>query len=288
MPPKRRTFYENQLIPLYDGYFPRPTPPDFPELQEEPDKRLWLRTEEIFNLLKMGDFSRVEELLEIYRKTEDGVLRATIRTLLGDAGTFSCFQQMREELEAERKTQDKMALYYYRDKASAYCDAFVNWGFLDAVPVIVDHYITLRLARIKDVDYFPIMLSLMMEREWSLLAVEPPEDALEEYLGLVMHRYEALCAQYGSGNVLVFNGELASVKYFAHRLAHDLGPARRAEVDLRRRFEASTGIDCHDMFVDKVFQPLAAARIAESFLNSPDAAKYEDGVRYFFGHRIPD
>ncbi len=132
------------------------------------------------------------------------------------------------------------------------------------------------------------MLSLMMEREWGLIAVEPPEDALEEYLGLVMHRHEALCSQHGGGDLLIFNGEPSGVRYFAHRLAHDIGPARRAEADLRRRFEASTGIDCHDMFVDKVFQPLAAARLAESFLNSEQAATYQDGVRYFFGHRIPD
>ena len=37
-----------------------------------------------------------------------------------------------------------------------------------------------------------------------------------------------------------------------------------------------------------VIQPLATAAILEEFLESPEAAKYEDGVRYFFGHRIPD
>lgn len=292
MPMNRRTFFENQLIPLYDGYFPQPTPPHFPQLAERPDRKLWLRTEEIFASLKNGEFKRVNELLELYLGTQDGLLRATIRNLLGDSGTFSCFQQMREELEKKqqeaRATTNEEFLYDYRDMALHFCDAFRTWGLLDATQVIVDHYLTLRLSKVHDIDYFPIMISLMLEREWGLIAVEPPDDALEEYLGLVMHRYEALRTQHGGGDVLVFNGDLSGVRYFAHRFAHDVGPARRAEADLRRRFEASTGIDCHDMFVEKVFQPLAAARIAESFLNSAQATKYQDGARYFFGHRIPD
>jgi hypothetical protein len=288
MAPKRRNFIENMLVPVYDGYFPEPTPPDFPELRESPAGREWTRTEEIFNELKTGEFTRVEQLLEIYRRVEDGVLRATIRTLLGDAGTFSCFQRMREELEAERKTEDEMALYYYRDKAIHYGDAFVAWGMLDAVPVILDNYLTLRLAKIREIDLLPIYLSLMLERDWGLISVEPPAEALEEYLGLVMERYEELRGQYGSGSVLVYNGEPCGVRYFARRLAGDVGPKHRDEAELRRRFEASTGIDCHGFYGDNGFQPLVAAKIAEEFLNSPEAAKYEDGVRYFFGHRIPN
>ena len=35
-------------------------------------------------------------------------------------------------------------------------------------------------------------------------------------------------------------------------------------------------------------QPLSAAAIVEEFLESRESEKYEDGVRYFFGHRIPD
>ncbi|NVB40421.1 hypothetical protein G6O69_21455 [Pseudenhygromyxa sp. WMMC2535] len=59
---------------------------------------------------------------------------------------------------------------------------------------------------------------------------------------------------------------------------------------VRRRFEAATGIDCRAMFDPKVkgrWRPLQAAAIAERFLASPEAERYEDGVRYFFGHRIP-
>ncbi|MEZ4271726.1 MAG: hypothetical protein R3C68_09935 [Myxococcota bacterium] len=56
----------------------------------------------------------------------------------------------------------------------------------------------------------------------------------------------------------------------------------------RHKFEVATGIDCSEMFYERMPQPLVAAKIVEEFLESPDVDKYEDGVRYFFGHRIPD
>jgi hypothetical protein len=57
---------------------------------------------------------------------------------------------------------------------------------------------------------------------------------------------------------------------------------------LRHRFDASTGIDCSRFFDQRKFQPLAAAAILEEFLESSETEKYVEGVRYFFGHRIPD
>ncbi len=246
-------------------------------------------TEEIFGELKSGQFRRVEQLLEIYRRVESGTLRATIERLLGDAGTRSCFKQMSEELQADKKkAKDKVALYSYRDKAVHYCDAFQAWGLLDTVPVILEHYLTLRLAEIKELGAFPIILSFLLEDDWGLISDEPPDDSLEEYLGLVMERYEGLCAQFGGGSVLVFGGEYSSVQYIASRLCNGVGREHRDAARLRRRFEASTGIDCHDFYVEQGFQPLSAARIAEDFLNGPQAAKYEEGCRYFFGHPIPD
>jgi hypothetical protein len=59
-------------------------------------------------------------------------------------------------------------------------------------------------------------------------------------------------------------------------------------IDLHLRFEASTGVDCSGFFSGTRLQPLSVAGVVEQFLESPEAAKYKDGVRYFFGHRIPD
>jgi hypothetical protein len=59
----------------------------------------------------------------------------------------------------------------------------------------------------------------------------------------------------------------------------------------RMVFEANTGISCREFFTDgdtARFRPLAAAAILEEFLADPKRERFEDGVRYFFGHRIPD
>ena len=52
--------------------------------------------------------------------------------------------------------------------------------------------------------------------------------------------------------------------------------------------EASTGIDCSGFYQEEKPQPLTAAAIIEDFLESSESQHYEKGVRYFFGHRIPD
>ncbi|NJK31974.1 MAG: hypothetical protein HC927_05885 [Deltaproteobacteria bacterium] len=59
-------------------------------------------------------------------------------------------------------------------------------------------------------------------------------------------------------------------------------------VFFRRRFEASTGIDCSEFYSDGEFFPLVAAARLEAWIDSPEADRYEPGVRYFFGHRIPN
>jgi hypothetical protein len=53
--------------------------------------------------------------------------------------------------------------------------------------------------------------------------------------------------------------------------------------------EANTGLDCRGFYDrDFMLRPLAAAAIVEDFVESGEANKYLPGVRYFFGHRIPD
>jgi hypothetical protein len=113
-----------------------------------------------------------------------------------------------------------------------------------------------------------------------------------EYRELVMRRYEELSDAIGSTAAPVKYGQLFSVRSFAEQLLAKL-TARDLDADEIPRerliFEAATGTDCRPFFdADLQLQPLAAAAVVEGFLESPDAAKYEPGVRYFFGHRIPD
>jgi len=57
----------------------------------------------------------------------------------------------------------------------------------------------------------------------------------------------------------------------------------------RMLLEATTGLNCRAFFDDSGrLQNLTAAAIIEDFLDGGDADRYQPGVRYFFGHRIPD
>ncbi|QRK11042.1 hypothetical protein JQX13_13790 [Archangium violaceum] len=119
----------------------------------------------------------------------------------------------------------------------------------------------------------------------------PTEDALIAYEDRVLERYEELKRKFGTDQVILLHGERFSVVSVARRLLRSLNGSdfeRAKRPFYRRRFEASTGIDCSPFYKDGEFQPLTAAAILEDFLESPEAARYEEGVRYFFGHRIPE
>ncbi|PRQ09164.1 hypothetical protein [Enhygromyxa salina] len=125
----------------------------------------------------------------------------------------------------------------------------------------------------------------------SMIQVEPPADMLEDYLNLVMNRYDDVAAELGSERVHVAFGELLSARTLARRICTTSGPFARFNLgELRERFEPMTGIDCTAFLTNTnsdEWTPLPAAAIAEDFLASEASEGFADGVRYFFGHRIP-
>ncbi|MBZ4420403.1 hypothetical protein [Myxococcus sp. RHSTA-1-4] len=137
----------------------------------------------------------------------------------------------------------------------------------------------------------PLQISTLLEPEWGPLSQFPKEDELIEYEDRVLERYEELKKKFGTDQVILLHGERFSVVSVAQRLLRGLDGddfARAMRPFYRRRFEASTGIDCSGFYKGEQFQSLTAAAILEDFLESPEAARYEEGVRYFFGHRIPE
>jgi hypothetical protein len=96
-----------------------------------------------------------------------------------------------------------------------------------------------------------------------------------------------LVEELGSDKSLVFRGE----PYSVGRLARYILDAVKEPFfcsSLRRSFEGATGIDCSSWYQDGKLRPLAATAVLEGFLESPEAEKYDEGVRYFWGRRIPD
>jgi hypothetical protein len=59
-------------------------------------------------------------------------------------------------------------------------------------------------------------------------------------------------------------------------------------ITFREKFEGATGIDCSPFFRGGRFQAAAAIAILEEFVSSKRSRDFREGVRYFFGHAIPE
>jgi len=261
------------------GYFVPATLSDDPDLKKEESASLWLESQEILAQAKVGNFGRVERLLDIHAETKSFLLRWACAQILGDVGTPSCFKRMMRELNGALDP----------DMAGNFCHAFEAWGGLSAVPAILQSYD--RYFGFQKMDALPLLLSTIIEPQWGALTERPAEDEVVAYEERVMAQYEALKQKFGTDQVILLHGERFGVVSLARRMRRSLGDGDfegAMQPFYRRRFEASTGIDCSSFYKDRNFQPLTAAAILEDFLESPEAARYEEGVRYFFGHRIPE
>ncbi len=276
----RPTFYAQTLNWRSYGYFTQPTPVNDPQRGAERSASQWALLEAIVQQAKTGDFRNVADVLGIVRRADDdGVLRGKACEALGDFGSVREFQSILEEMDS----------LTHPERAVAYCGALRDWGRLSVVPVLLHQYDIYKPFDIA--EKIPLYVSSMLEREWGDLAKHPSIAELDEYMAQVVSRYRELTESLGGDDVLVQYGAKFDVVSFARLIFSHLTDSYfdiTFQPYFRRRFEASTGIDCSPFFQDGIFQPLAAAAMVEEFLESRDAAKYEDGLRYFFGHRIPD
>jgi hypothetical protein len=257
------------------GYFGCPHPPPASKLPKDLMAEPWVLWLVAFDRAKKNDFTLMTGVIPLCKQTKDPVLGQSASYLLGDAGTSTCFQTIIEELN----TADNPGVIL------DFCRALHFRGRLSDVPVILRAYE--RIATFDDADIIPVWLSNLLESEDDMLSESEQFDDFNGYSASVMDRYQQLSNDFGMDQILVFRGEkfgvLALAKYILHRVRE---PFVRSE--LRHRFEAATGIDCSRFYKRGELQPLQAAATVEDFLESPEAAKYQDGVRYFFGHRIPD
>lgn len=272
------------------AYFTRPLAATPSSRTPETADIYWIQLEALINRLKSGDFSAAEDILRLCRETADWRVKFAATRVLGHAGTIDCFKRMREEIEQHPLRKQERIDVPSRTLVLTYCRTFALWGRLDVVPVLMDQYLTLRLQQTPEISSLPILMAeLLVDDRKSMIAHEPPEDSLDDYLNLVMNQYDAVTAKHGSEKAFVYRGEIYSVRAIAERMRHLTTRYPTAELTrLRERFEPATGIDCSVIFSGERASTLAAATIAESFLESDEGKKFEPGKRYFFGHPIPE
>ena len=260
---------------LGDGYFA------FIDYSVDPNRKpdsyaspweLWVAT---LARARTGDFSWVPKLLDLYLRSEDYVLKAQCADLLADAAPTTTVARIRESVAAKLIRGDRYDPQFAVDMSQV---LFANMRLSDVQLLLATYQ---GGAQFEDTE---IIISYL---EYILGGIELKGGVgnLASDSELVMRRVEQLADRSGSDAVRLWQGEPFSVAGFAKNWLETSVPD---PITMRRSFEATTGIDCRPFFENEEFQPLVAAATLEDFVESPATAMYEVGVRYFFGHRIPD
>jgi hypothetical protein len=112
-------------------------------------------------------------------------------------------------------------------------------------------------------------------------------DLFQDYARHVKAAYSALSAKLGTDQVRVFRGAIFDIRTLIEYMRASAGGGA-FDPKLRQLFEAVTGIDCSDFYVDRVAQPLRIHAFLEAFDDDGIADNFLPGRRYFFGHPVPD
>ncbi|PRQ06324.1 hypothetical protein [Enhygromyxa salina] len=274
----------------FRGYF---TPALWsPQRQDQYCRAEWDIIRRHFGAARSGQFQQLDTLLESKLSLNNPLTNETATFLLGDAGTDA-------QHEAIMAWIDDAPPF---GAAAELCDSLAVWGRLAAVEHIHLNY-NHNTFRKPPGEYevaleameHPAYFTTMLEPEWGPLARAPNGDGdaiavYEDYDKRVHAAYEEVLAKVGDENTIVVFGETFGVRQLAERLLDHLGDSgyeKMMQPFFRRRFEASTGIDCSFFYQKRNFQALTVAARIEAWLDSEDAQRYELGARYFFGHRIP-
>jgi hypothetical protein len=261
------------------GYFGVPVPPDAIGFPDDPLAQPWRAWAVALREAKAGNFSYLPALLQAYEKSNDSfdaLLDQLILNLIGEAGPSSMFSPV--EHRAKHGPTVRQAI--------AACGSLWKRGMLSDASIILDLYE--RVMGAEGSVMLPIFLSDMLDDDETEIVPPRRADDLEKYREEVTARVEQLERRLGRSEVLVLRGEVFSVPRLARLTLNEVKAGPNPRISWRARFEASTGLDCTAFYKEGSAQPLAAAAIIEEFLEGPASRKYENGVRYFFSHRIPD
>jgi hypothetical protein len=276
------------------GYWtPEGLPVNLLDPQALRDRNPWIVLTALVERAKRGDFKNLGLIFPCLRASAEGAFWYACSYALSDAAPAPVLRQLVNEFRSE--IWDKKDLWTTEYVVDTLYHSLRLW----TVPILLKFYLEIedpvRLSESTD-DWDQPSLILIPRYLSQLLETEPGPIAESdfphpEYGALVQGIYEQRCRELGSPEVAILNGKPFSVRSATEWLLAALTADEINEQEVaegRMLFEASTGVDCRPFFKDFKLQPLTAAGIVEDFLDSLDAAKYKDGVRYFFGHRIPD
>jgi len=241
----------------------------------------WVVFAAVLQRAKSGRFGAMPHLLGLIQSTDDYLLWNHCAELLGDAAPAALVETVSERLathlfNAERPVRQIALGRIYRQSKQ-----------LSGVPVLLDMY--LKSTDRRETGILQIYISELLEDELGVFA-GCSTDSDEEFRALALARYEELRREFGTDRCPVLGGALFSVESLAKRLHAELTSPEPNETNvlrMRHHLEASTGLDCSSFYDNEDLQYLKATAVVEEFLQTSPGSRYEAGVRYFYGHRIP-
>jgi hypothetical protein len=262
------------------GYFgvPHEAPRPFPNRPLEHAEAAWMSA---FAHARNGDFRHVGKIAGLIGNEYETMYYDTCAELIGDAGPSQIFPELVAYIA-------RCELNY--ELTYSWCSAIAARGRLGDVPTLFDAYV----GNISDVDddhdiILMYIAEVIYDGEGPNFGHMSSFRDVDDYRAQMNAHCLDLARRFGGDDVLFWHGQPTSVRHMAKHII-DLAHAKYRPLPTwaRRRFEASTGIDCTKMFDRKGnYRPIEAAAIAEAFLDGPTANDYTDGVRYFFGHPVP-
>jgi hypothetical protein len=259
------------------GYFGCPVDAAGTELPGE-ESEAWSVWLDVFReASKDGNFGHVGKLVPMQPQVHDPIWMDAACTLVGDAAPDGVCERIlatAADYDAKRNV----------DFAIDLCRQLRGWGRLDVVPVILN--VWTQLADIEDAMILPVFLSALLENEPGAMGDPGRFPSIAAYVQAVRDRLDDRANKFGTTNVFVLRGSRFGVNRIAEKIVQQVrDPAFSS--DLRRSFEASTGIDCSDFYENGVLRAMPVKRKMLEYLDSAATEKFEDGKRYFFGHAIP-
>lgn len=248
-----------------------------------------------------GDFSHIRQLIRLMKEHDSAWVWSHSSVLLAYAGSAADFRLLVETFRAEIDQQDGATIEWI---VEILAESTLLW----TVPHIIEQH--RRMIPADRLRYCGAVkrLSFMLEAEQGEVA-KGPEDLLlnpnhefwedddwsldfPPYETMLLDKAKQLEARLPPGAWAVFRNEPLSLPKIAELALSKVQRNRDSEIlaTARMLLEAYTGRDMRGFWRldDYKLDPLAAAAMLEDMLESGELERFEPGVRYFFGHRIPD
>ncbi|MER8823028.1 hypothetical protein NKI56_21830 [Mesorhizobium sp. M0622] len=249
--------------------------------------RLWERIAGQFLACERGRFTDLSKLGPLIRENPLYVVWHAASTLSGYAGTIEIVLDVFNYIE--NKDSDNY-LYFLAMALGATSNIRAIDRLLDlhnrALDIEPRRQIERELSYLLEADDNAIMAGATEELE------DGERINREAYFPRVASSRGNLIQKIASPEVPIFGGEILDIvniaKSMLGRIRSGIGDFQLGRLYRERLlFEATTGVNCSGFFNEEAdLNPLQAAGILETFLESNDVHKFASGQRYFFGHPI--